>query len=40
MKKNLLWIFSLMGGLSMAFTACDETTGEVDPYEDWEHPQL
>jgi FKBP-type peptidyl-prolyl cis-trans isomerase FklB len=36
MKKNLLWIFSLMGGLSMAFTACDETTGEVDPYEDWE----
>jgi FKBP-type peptidyl-prolyl cis-trans isomerase FklB len=25
-----------MGGLSMAFTACDETTGEVDPYEDWE----
>jgi FKBP-type peptidyl-prolyl cis-trans isomerase FklB len=36
MKKNLLWIFSLMGGLSMAFTACDETTGEVDPYENWE----
>jgi FKBP-type peptidyl-prolyl cis-trans isomerase FklB len=36
MKKNLLWIFGLMGGLSMAFTACDETTGEVDPYEDWE----
>jgi FKBP-type peptidyl-prolyl cis-trans isomerase FklB len=36
MNKNLLWIFSLMGGLSMAFTACDETTGEVDPYEDWE----
>jgi FKBP-type peptidyl-prolyl cis-trans isomerase FklB len=36
MKKNLLWIFGLMGGLSMAFTACDETTGEVDPYENWE----
>jgi FKBP-type peptidyl-prolyl cis-trans isomerase FklB len=36
MKKNLLWIFSLMGGLSMVFTACDETTGEVDPYEGWE----
>jgi FKBP-type peptidyl-prolyl cis-trans isomerase FklB len=36
MKKNILWMVGLMGGLSLATTACDETTGEVDPYQDWE----
>jgi FKBP-type peptidyl-prolyl cis-trans isomerase FklB len=36
MKKNMLWVFGLMGGLSMGFAACDETSSEVDPYDNWE----
>jgi FKBP-type peptidyl-prolyl cis-trans isomerase FklB len=36
MKHKTLWMAAMWGGLSLATTACEETSGTVDPYQDWE----
>lgn len=36
MKKSILWVIGLLFSASLVVTSCDETSGTLDPYADWE----
>lgn len=36
MKRNILWLLGVLMTVSFAVSACEETDGTVDPYQDWE----